>query len=102
MKQILIVLLSSFLFVACTSKDDTAEPEVQPVAITPEAGKIKYKQDGKDISYSGSGYILENDFSCIKWENTKEQLSIDFYDMVAKTYTVSRAARAKGSAKIYY
>ena len=97
MKQILIILLSSFLFVACTSKDDTAEPEVQP-----EAGKIKYKQDGKDISYSGSDYILENDFSCIKWENTKEQLSIDFYDMIAKIYTVSSAARAKGNAKIYY
>ena len=34
--------------------------------------------------------------------NTKEQLSIDFYDMIAKIYTVSSAARAKGNAKIYY
>lgn len=88
------------MFIGCNSKQDDPQPEEETkVAVS---GKIQYKANNKDVSFNGSGYVLENEFSFMKWESGTEQLSIDFYDMVARTYTVSNGARAKGNAKMYY
>lgn len=93
-------MLGASLFLAC--KKDSPEPEEEKKAAVATSGKIVYKLDGKDVSYDGSGYILGQDYSFIKWENTKEQLSIDFYGLEAGDYVVKNAARLKGNAKIYY
>ncbi|MBC7914616.1 MAG: hypothetical protein H7Y07_10910 [Pyrinomonadaceae bacterium] len=99
MKNLFTLLLASSLFLSCASnKEDDPEPEVN----TATSGKITYKVDGKSVTYNGSGYLMGNDYSFIKWENVKEQLSIDFYGMDAKSYTVTNAAKASGNAKIYY